>query len=193
MTRRCSGATTIPSRTYEALKERIPGIQYVRGCGLISNEFMPKPDPNNPLEKARNMTGAELEAVAKQFAIGVQDIQNYIRRQDERQKDFLPALDVEAVLESLKDIDIVIFAGGISPRLEGEEMPVQLPGFKGGDRTDISRRRRPATPSSRPGIRARRAVWPSRTSSSATWPLPASSPSPSTAASMTCPISRTTT
>ena len=130
----------VPNRTvtlYEALKERIPGIQYVRGCGLISNEFMPKPDPNNPLEKARNMTGAELEAVAKQFAIGVQDIQNYIRRQDERQKDFLPALDVEAVLESLKDIDIVIFAGGISPRLEGEEMPVQLPGFKGGDRTDI--------------------------------------------------------
>jgi len=130
----------VPNRTitlYDALKERIPGIRYVRGCGLIATEFMPKPDPNNPLEKARNMTGAELEAVAKQFAIGVQDIQNYIRRQDERQKDFLPALDVEAVLESLKDIDIVIFAGGISPRLEGEEMPVQLPGFKGGDRTDI--------------------------------------------------------
>ena len=130
----------VPNRTitlYDALKERIPGIQYVRGCGLISTEFMPKPDPNNPFEKARHLTGAELEAVARQYAIGVQDIQNYIRRQDERQKDFLPALDVEAVLESLKDIDIVIFAGGISPRLEGEEMPVQLPGFKGGDRTDI--------------------------------------------------------
>ena len=130
----------VPNRTitlYDALKERIPGIQYVRGCGLIATEFMPKPDPNNPFEKARHMTGAELEAVAKQFAIGVQDIENYIRRQEERQKDFLPELDVEAVLESLKDIDIVIFAGGISPRLEGEEMPVQLPGFKGGDRTDI--------------------------------------------------------
>jgi beta-glucosidase len=31
----------------------------------------------------------------------------------------------------------VVFAGGISSRLEGEEMPVDLPGFKGGDRTDI--------------------------------------------------------
>ena len=31
----------------------------------------------------------------------------------------------------------VIFVGGISPRLEGEEMPVKQPGFKGGDRTDI--------------------------------------------------------
>ena len=32
---------------------------------------------------------------------------------------------------------MVIFAGGISSQLEGEQMPVELPGFKGGDRTDI--------------------------------------------------------
>ena len=41
------------------------------------------------------------------------------------------------VLARLKGIDIVIFAGGISPSIEGEEMPVDLPGFRGGDRTDI--------------------------------------------------------
>lgn len=40
-------------------------------------------------------------------------------------------------IAQLKDADVVIFVGGISPQLEGEEMPVQLPGFKGGDRTDI--------------------------------------------------------
>lgn len=34
--------------------------------------------------------------------------------------------------------DVVIFAGGISPMLEGEEMPVKIPGFRGGDREDIS-------------------------------------------------------
>lgn len=33
--------------------------------------------------------------------------------------------------------DVVIFVGGISPRLEGEEMKVSDPGFKGGDRTTI--------------------------------------------------------
>lgn len=33
--------------------------------------------------------------------------------------------------------DVVVFAGGISPFLEGEEMGVDLPGFKGGDRTGI--------------------------------------------------------
>lgn len=45
--------------------------------------------------------------------------------------------DVEQLLAKLKGIDIVIFAGGISPLLEGEEMPVSAVGFKGGDRTSI--------------------------------------------------------
>jgi beta-glucosidase len=31
----------------------------------------------------------------------------------------------------------VVFAGGIAPSLEGEEMAVNIEGFKGGDRTDI--------------------------------------------------------
>jgi beta-glucosidase len=43
----------------------------------------------------------------------------------------------DALIKKLKGVDIVIFVGGISSRLEGEEMPVELPGFKGGDRTDI--------------------------------------------------------
>jgi len=41
------------------------------------------------------------------------------------------------LINKLKGIDVVVFVGGISPRLEGEEMPIQIPGFKGGDRTDI--------------------------------------------------------
>ncbi|HTY00525.1 MAG TPA: xylan 1,4-beta-xylosidase [Bacteroidota bacterium] len=43
----------------------------------------------------------------------------------------------DALLEKLKGVDLVVYAGGISSLLEGEEMPVDLPGFKGGDRTDI--------------------------------------------------------
>ena len=39
--------------------------------------------------------------------------------------------------ERLDDYDIVVFAGGISPKLEGEEMDVPLPGFRGGDRENI--------------------------------------------------------
>ena len=43
----------------------------------------------------------------------------------------------EQLLARLKDVETVIFVGGISPRVEGEEMKVSEPGFKGGDRTDI--------------------------------------------------------
>ena len=75
----------IPEKTVtlaDALRERIPDLTVVKGCGLV----------------------------------------------DGLEKD---------VLTQLKGIDIVIFAGGISPAIEGEEMPVDLPGFRGGDRTDI--------------------------------------------------------
>jgi beta-glucosidase len=41
------------------------------------------------------------------------------------------------LINKLRGIDTVVFAGGLSTLLEGEEMPVELPGFKGGDRTDI--------------------------------------------------------
>ena len=46
-------------------------------------------------------------------------------------------MDYDACLDKVKNADVVIFVGGLSPQLEGEEMPVELPGFKGGDRTDI--------------------------------------------------------
>ena len=45
--------------------------------------------------------------------------------------------DVKALLKQLEGKDVVIFAGGISPRFEGEEMDVDAPGFRGGDRTSI--------------------------------------------------------
>ena len=45
--------------------------------------------------------------------------------------------DFTALANRLKDVDAIVFAGGISPQLEGEEMKVSVPGFKGGDRTSI--------------------------------------------------------
>ena len=47
------------------------------------------------------------------------------------------AIDYQQTIAQLKGIDKVIFCGGISPALEGEEMPVNIEGFKGGDRTSI--------------------------------------------------------
>ena len=43
----------------------------------------------------------------------------------------------EQLLNQIGDAETVVFVGGISPRVEGEEMKVSDPGFKGGDRTDI--------------------------------------------------------
>lgn len=45
--------------------------------------------------------------------------------------------NVEKQVQAASDAKIVVFCGGISPRLEGEEMRVDEPGFKGGDRTMI--------------------------------------------------------
>lgn len=50
---------------------------------------------------------------------------------------FKKEVNINKSVARVKDADIVIFAGGISPTLEGEEMGVNLPGFKRGDRTDI--------------------------------------------------------
>jgi beta-glucosidase len=50
---------------------------------------------------------------------------------------FEKAFNYDDVISQLKGIDVVLFAGGISARYEGEEMPIEIEGFKGGDRTSI--------------------------------------------------------
>ena len=119
----------------QAMQERIPDVTYLRGCGILDAEF--KPDPRGRFAAAMNMNEKQLEELAKQYAVGIEDIKNYIAREQKNQMSFLPALDEAAVLKQLEGVDVVVFAGGISPRLEGEEMPVHVPGFSGGDRTDI--------------------------------------------------------
>lgn len=46
-------------------------------------------------------------------------------------------VDIKKSVNAVKDADVVVFAGGISSNYEGEEMGVNLPGFKKGDRTNI--------------------------------------------------------
>lgn len=48
----------------------------------------------------------------------------------------------EEALQVARESDVVIFAGGLTGDVEGEEMTVNYPGFAGGDRTDL---RLPAT------------------------------------------------
>jgi len=48
------------------------------------------------------------------------------------QKEFDEALAIAGKAE------VIIFVGGISPRLEGEDLKVKVPGFLGGDKTDLN-------------------------------------------------------
>ena len=50
-----------------------------------------------------------------------------------------PAEDpLGAALAAAEDADVIVAVLGLSPELEGEEMPVHVPGFAGGDRTDLA-------------------------------------------------------
>ena len=121
----------------EAFQARVPELVSFRGCGILGAEFMPQFATDERMAQLMKLSPDELEEVAKQYAINISDVKAYIRRAKVLEAGFLPALDEADVLKRLEGVDVVVFAGGISPRVEGEEMPIQLPGFSGGDRTDI--------------------------------------------------------
>jgi beta-glucosidase len=77
------------------------------------------------LEGIKNIAGAETEILYHKGCYIV-DTPNYNRFMDFK----------EALTVALK-ADVIIFAGGISPRLEGEELQVKIDGFKGGDKTNL--------------------------------------------------------
>ena len=47
------------------------------------------------------------------------------------------SVDYNSLKNKIKTADVIIYVGGLSPRLEGEEMRVNADGFRGGDRTKI--------------------------------------------------------
>ena len=84
---------------------------------------------------------------ARTFSMQVQQGQTYKIVLEHRQGDGNASIkmvlgsfektDFDALVRRMADVDVIIYAGGISPQLEGEEMPVNYPGFDGGDRTSI--------------------------------------------------------
>jgi len=96
----------------DALKGRFPDIRYIRGCELA----VPTNDSGEKKETfaARYNTGTDASFSTESSSPANQD-----------------------VLAQLEGIETIIFAGGLSPRLEGEEMNVAVEGFSGGDRTSI--------------------------------------------------------
>ena len=66
-----------------------------------------------------------IQGAQKEIAVKAGDIQHKV------------APTYQELLAQIGDAETVIFVGGISPKLEGEEMRVDEEGFKGGDRTSI--------------------------------------------------------
>jgi beta-glucosidase len=129
----------IPDNTVtlaDAFKARVPNVPVIRACGLLGAEFVNK-EQMERVERMSRMTREEIQKLTEGSGGSIQDFLDYVDDQKKLMAGFLPALNIPAILQQLKDVDVVVFAGGISPRLEGEEMPVTLPGFQGGDRTDI--------------------------------------------------------
>lgn len=118
-----------------ALADRLgDALVYDRACGILDSKYV--------LESTHGMdltgiTEEQIEALAQRYAVSPNEIRNMARQFNRMKDNFYPDPDIPALLSKLADVDVVIFAGGISPRLEGEEMPVKCPGFASGDRTDI--------------------------------------------------------
>jgi beta-glucosidase len=49
----------------------------------------------------------------------------------------MESAEFQQVLDAVRAADAIVYVGGISPQLEGEEMKVDYDGFRGGDRTRI--------------------------------------------------------
>jgi len=124
----------VPKETI-TLRAALPDLPYFPGCGIIDASYMPPVDER--IEAMLTASREELEAMAKLYAVNVSDILGQVTAQRKMRQSFLPAYNEAELLAQLEGIETVIFAGGISPRLEGEEMRVKVPGFSGGDRTDI--------------------------------------------------------
>ena len=71
------------------------------------------------------------------YVPGALYVEGFVPKYKKEEMEQTKPLDAASLLKQVDHADVVIFAGGIFPLLEGEEMKVNVQGFKGGDRTDI--------------------------------------------------------
>jgi beta-glucosidase len=109
--------------------EACGGFQLILNGDTLSRIFMWRPLPKRVPYKVEKGKEYKIEARFRQ-------IENWTASLSMNFGKEVP-VKYDALIEKLKGIDVVVFAGGISAQLEGEQMPIQLPGFKEGDRTNI--------------------------------------------------------
>ena len=128
----CFNGTLVPTRD-ETLIFGISGDDKIRL--LVNGDTLV-----NYWQARQRIQQAQQEIVVKagqQYRIQIDYVQEtgYGALNFDIQHKVAPTL--QELLEQVGKAETVIFVGGISPRLEGEEMRVSEPGFRGGDRTSI--------------------------------------------------------
>lgn len=91
-------------------------VTYERGCDLVEGFISVPKAPR---------TGMDMAELARQMGLKAIPSENYT---DEALK---------ALADRAAEADVIIFAGGISPAVEGEELKTTVDGFAGGDRQRI--------------------------------------------------------
>ncbi len=82
------------------------------------------------------LDGAIRLEAGKRYPIRVEGFQRGVRGR-QRLIWSLPSHNGDHAVEAARNADLVVFVGGLSARVEGEEMKLEVPGFAGGDRTSI--------------------------------------------------------
>jgi beta-glucosidase len=99
---------------------------------LLGNYNGTPSKPVTLLQGLRNKVG---DLIDVKYALGVPAVEDIDYRKGIPHRGN-PELESEA-LTLASSSDAIVFVGGISPNLEGEEMKVEVDGFSGGDRTSL--------------------------------------------------------
>ena len=136
----------------EGIQEKAYNVKYVEGCRYVdapanqSSQRRQRDNVNlqaNPFGNMGMGDGAQVpDSIRQRFANrmrrdSVNTLANPEARTTNAREVAQSNVSDEDIVKQAMDAEVVIFVGGISPRLEGEEMRVNFDGFRGGDRTSI--------------------------------------------------------
>ena len=91
--------------------------------------------PSKPVTLLQGIRNRAGKKISVKYAVGVPAMEDIGNKQGII--DLMPPDLKGEALSLAKTADVIIFIGGISPNLEGEEMNINVEGFRGGDRTSL--------------------------------------------------------
>lgn len=129
-----NGIPSYTSTILDGIKAAYPDaeVSYERGCDLVEGFVFVDP---------RAQRGLNVEVF---MGLSEEEQAELRRKQQEEMDSAIPLPSENYTPEALKalagraaEADLIVFVGGLSPFVEGEEMRVEVDGFKGGDRERI--------------------------------------------------------